>query len=121
MSRVIALGDHTGVRIHRPYLRSRIILQHESGTSVRGRPHVGCGGNARVRTVVYMATLSASRHNPAIQMFYTRLRKRGKAVKVARCAAARKLLHVAWSLVTKGQVFAPHYQPATPDELVASY
>jgi transposase len=94
-------------------------LQHESGTSVRGHPHVGRGGNARLRTVVYMATLSASRYNPAIQTFYTRLRERGKAVKVARCAAARKLMHLAWALVTKGQVFDPHYRPVGQDELVA--
>ncbi len=36
-------------------------------------------------------------------------------MKVARCAAARKLLHVAWAVVTKGQPFAPTYaQPAPP-------
>jgi transposase len=93
-------------------------LAHESGTSVRGRPAIGRGGNARLRTVVYMATLSASRYNPTIQMFYTRLRERGKVVKVARCAAARKLLHLAWALVTKGQVFDPHYRPAAQEELV---
>jgi transposase len=92
-------------------------LQHESGTSIRGRPRVGRGGNARLRTVVYMATLSAARYNPTIQAFYSRLRERGKPCKVARCAAARKLLHVVWALVTKGQRFDPHYQ-AVPLNLV---
>jgi transposase len=87
-------------------------------SSVRGQAHVGHGGNARLRTVLYLASLSASRYNPHIQVFYTRLRERGKAVKVARCAAARKLLHLAWALVTKGQVFDPHYRLAAQDELV---
>ncbi len=86
-------------------------LLHESGTSIRGRPHVGRGGNARLRTVLYLATLSATRYNPSIAVFYTRLRERGKAVKVARCAAARKLIHLAWALVTKGALFDPDYVP----------
>jgi len=57
-----------------------------------------------------MATLSAARHNPAIKPFYDRLRAAGKPVKVARCAAARKLLHLAWALVTKQQRFDPTRQ-----------
>ncbi|GAA5531518.1 IS110 family transposase [Herpetosiphon gulosus] len=85
-------------------------LARESGTSIRGRPRVGRGGNARLRTVLYMATLSASRYNPPIQALYTRLRERGKAVKVARCAAARKLIHLAWAIVKTGQPFDPGYQ-----------
>ncbi len=80
-------------------------LQRESGTSVRGRAHLGRGGNGRLRTAVYLASLSATRYNPAIKVFYKRLRAAGKPMKVARCAAARKLVHVAWTVVTKGQPF----------------
>lgn len=87
-------------------------LQHESGTSIRGRPHVGRGGNARLRTVLYMAALSASRYNPPLQAFYARLRERGKAGKVARCAVARKLIHLAWAVVKHGQRFDPAYAAA---------
>jgi hypothetical protein len=57
-----------------------------------------------------MATLSASRHNPLIRAQYQRLRAAGKPVKVARCAAARKLLHVAYAVVTKGERFDPNYR-----------
>ncbi len=84
-------------------------LPHESGTSVRARPRIGHGGNGRLRTVLYMATLSAAQHNPVIKTFYTRLREAGKPMKVARCAAARKLLHLAFAVVTKGQQFAFSY------------
>jgi hypothetical protein len=56
-----------------------------------------------------MATLSAARHNPMIRAFYTRLRAAGKPEKVARCATARKLLHIAWAVVTKAQEFDPYY------------
>ena len=56
-----------------------------------------------------MATLNAAQTNPAIKTFYDRLRAAGTPVKVARCAAARKLLHQAFAVVTKEQLFAPSY------------
>ncbi len=90
-------------------------LPRESGTSVRGRAQLGHEGNGRLRTALYLASLSATRYNPPIKAFYERLRAAGKPMKVARCAAARKLVHVAWAVVTKGQPFdAGHpQQPAT--------
>ena len=93
-------------------------VPRESGRSVRGRPRIGHGGNARLRTALSMATLSAARHNPASKPFYDRLRAAGKPVKVARRAAARKLLHLAWALATKCQRFDPIKQQqhtASPD------
>ncbi|WP_409573053.1 transposase [Kouleothrix sp.] len=33
---------------------------------MRGRRQIGHAGNARLRTALYMATLSAARHNPVI-------------------------------------------------------
>lgn len=95
-------------------------LQRESGTSIRGRPAVGRGDNVRLRTALYMSTLSASRSNPIIHAFYTRLRARGKAVKVARCAVAPKLILVAWALVSSGQPFDPHYQEKRRREIVGA-
>jgi transposase len=83
-----------------------------SGTSVRGRARIGQGGNARLRTALYMASLSATRFNPVIQAQYQRLRAAGKPVKVARCAAARKLMQLAYAVVTKRQPFDPHYGTA---------
>ncbi len=83
---------------------------HQSGTSVHRRPTIGHTGHARLRTVLYLASLSAAQHNPAIKPFYDRLRAAGKSSNVARCAAARKLLHIAWAVATKGQPFDPHYQ-----------
>jgi transposase len=86
-------------------------MPRQSGTSVWPRPSIGHTGNGRLRTALYMATLSAAQHNPMIKAFYTRLRAAGKPEKVARCAAARKLLHIAWAVVTKAQWFDPNYAP----------
>src|ERR671916_236705 len=85
-------------------------VPRESGRSVRGRPAIGHDGNGRLRTALYMATLSAARYNPAIKAFYERLRAAGKPLKLARCAAARKLLHQAWALATKRQRFDPDHK-----------
>lgn len=82
-------------------------LPYESGTSVHGRRRIGHRGNRRLRTALYMASLSATQHNPIIKAFYDRLRSAGKLKKVARCAAARKLLRIAWAVVVKEQEFDP--------------
>ena len=50
------------------------------------------GGRAPVRSVLYMAALSAKKHNPKIKKFYERLLKQGKEKKVALTACMRKLL-----------------------------
>ena len=47
---------------------------------------------ASVRAVLYMATVSATRANPAIRAFYQRLLAAGKRPKVALTACMRKLL-----------------------------
>jgi transposase len=50
------------------------------------------GGRATLRSALYMATLSAIRHNPTIRDFYNRKRTEGKLKMVAFVAAMRKLL-----------------------------
>jgi len=50
------------------------------------------GGRSGVRRTLFMATLSATKHNPVIRAFYETLLKRGKEKKVALVACMRKLL-----------------------------
>ncbi|PDW03745.1 IS110 family transposase [Candidatus Viridilinea mediisalina] len=80
---------------------------YRSGTSVQRRATIGHGGNRRLRTALYLATLSGAQHNPILAEMYTRLRAEGKPKKVARCAVARKLIRIAWAVVTKKQRFDP--------------
>jgi transposase len=65
------------------------------------------GGRACVRTVLYMATLSASRTNPVIKTFYERLIKAGKLPKVALVACMRKLLTILNAMVCSGKPWQP--------------
>jgi transposase len=78
---------------------------HQSGSSVHGRASIGHSGHSRLRSALYLATLSAGQHNAIIAPFYERLVAKGKPKKVARCVAARKLLHIAWAVATKKQPF----------------
>ena len=82
-------------------------MQRESGRSVRGRPQIGHGGHKRLRTALYLATFNAVRFNPVMGVFYARLIAAGKPKKVARCAAARKVVQSAWGVVHAGEQCDP--------------
>ena len=64
-----------------------------------------------VRRVLYLAALSAVRHNPAMRAFKERLKARGKAAKVILTAVARKLLVVANAVVRTGRPWEPEMAP----------
>jgi len=68
------------------------------------------GGRSGVRRTLFMATLSASKHNPVIRAFYDSLLKRGKEKMVALTACMRKLLVIINALVRKGEAW--HFSPA---------
>lgn len=80
-------------------------LNRDSGT-LRGRRTVW-GGRAQVRTVLYMSTLVAVRHNPVLVAFYQRLRAAGKAPKVALTACMRKLLTILNAMLKHRTRWAP--------------
>lgn len=65
-------------------------VNRDSGKK-RGKRRI-FGGRAAVRSVLYMATLSAKKHNPLIKKFYDHLLAQGKEKKVALTACMRKLL-----------------------------
>jgi transposase len=61
------------------------------------------GGRREVRSVLYMATISAIKFNPLIKEFYLRLTNNGKPFKVAATACMRKLL-VILNTITKNTI-----------------
>ena len=82
---------------------------HESGTSVRGAGHISKTGNARLRQALFMAALSAARHNPTLRPFYQRLLARGKPKLVALVAVARKLLVLMVTLLNHQRTYDPDW------------
>jgi transposase len=83
-------------------------LNWDSGT-FRGRRAIW-GGRSQVRAALYMATLSAVRHNPALRAFYQRLVTSGKAKKLALVACMRKLLTILNTMAAQ----KAHWQPLSP-------
>jgi transposase len=67
-------------------------LNCDSGQQ-RGTRHI-YGGRARVRSMLYMAALTATRYNPVIKEFYERLLAKNKPFKVAITACMHKLLAI---------------------------
>ena len=67
-------------------------FNRDSG-KLRGKRRIK-GGRSSVRTMLYMASLSAVRWNPVLKTFYERLVAAGKHKKVALVACVRKLLTI---------------------------
>lgn len=82
-------------------------FNRDSGTW-RGTRHIS-GGRASVRRVLYMSTLSATKHNPQLKAFYQRLCAAGKPFKVALVACMRKLLCILNSILRNQQPWDPAY------------
>ncbi len=72
-------------------------MNRDSG-SMRGKRKIQ-GGRASVRTMLYMATLSATQCNPVIKHFYKKLVEQGKHKKVAIVACMRKFITILNAMV----------------------
>ena len=79
-----------------------------------GQAHIR-GGRANVRSVLYMAAMTAIRYNPVIKTFYQRLLGKGKLKKVALTACMRKLLVILNSMIKKQKSWSPTQIPAAQD------
>jgi transposase len=80
-------------------------ISNESGT-VHGRRCIA-GGRGHVRSVLYMAALTAKRYNPVLKAFYDRLIAAKKATKLALTAVMRKLLTIVNSMLRSNQPWNP--------------
>lgn len=87
-------------------------VNRDSGT-MRGRRTI-FGGRAGGRTALYMAALVATRFNPVIKAFYTRLVAAGKPKKVALVACMRKLLSILNAMLRKSEEWNETYHHVTP-------
>lgn len=68
----------------------------------RGKSFIG-GGRSKVRTVLFMAALVASRHNPVLKAFRDKLVAAGKPKIVAVVATMRKLLTILNAIIRDGK------------------
>ena len=80
-------------------------LNRDSG-QMRGQRSIW-GGRADVRRTLYMATLTAVRHNPVLAAHYEHLLAAGKRKKVALVACMRKLLTILNAIAKHGSTWNP--------------
>jgi transposase len=87
----------------------------------RGDRHIQ-GGRRKVRNLFYMACLgAATRHNPVLKAFYTRLIAKGKPKKVALVACMRKLIVILNVMIARGEKWdASKYEQGEPARLPPS-
>jgi len=82
-------------------------INRDSGT-FRGKRMTG-GGRRHVKSRLYMPTLVAIQHNPAIRKFYQRLLAKGKTKMTAVVACMRKLLSILNCMIAKNQLWSCNF------------
>lgn len=65
------------------------------------------GGRPNVRRVLYLAAVTATRFNPDMRAFFSRLTAAGKPAKLAIVAVARKLVVLANTLISENRKWLP--------------
>ncbi len=83
--------------------------ERQSGTSIKGQPHLSKTGNARVRKALYLPAVVALRYNPIIKQLGQRLTARGLCKMAIIGAAMRKLLQLVYGVVKTGKLFDPAF------------
>ena len=82
-------------------------IQHNQSGLKDGKTRISKKGNSFIRNALYMPALCASRHNPDMKTFYTRLIERKPAKKIGITAVARKLLILMYILWKNNTEFEP--------------
>ena len=109
--RVLAVPEFVSAEQLAAYL-GLVPVERQSGSSVLGRPRLSKTGPAKLRAVLYMAAVVATRHNPHVRAVYDRLLARGKSKMSALGAAMRKLVHLCFGVLKTRLPYQPNYAPS---------
>lgn len=85
----------------------------QSGSSIKGRPHLSKAGPARLRKLLYLPAVVATRYNVHVRATYKRLLANGKSKMSALGAAMRKLAHLCFGVVHSGKPYDPEFKSRT--------
>ena len=81
--------------------------QHESGSSVRGKPRLSKVGHSFLRKALYMPAMVALYRTDWGKVFRDRLASKGKPPMLIIGAMMRKLVQVSYGVLKSGQTFQP--------------
>ena len=72
--------------------------ERTSGTSIRGKSRISKAGNPKLRSMLFLCSFTAYKHNESCHRLYERLLNKGKTPKLALIAVANKLLKQAYAI-----------------------
>jgi|688.fasta_scaffold380608_1 transposase len=84
--------------------------KHESGHSVKGKERISKRGSKVIRGALFMPARTARVHNPQIREFSQRLENKSKHDWAIQMAVIRKLVTMAWAVVTSSTEYDPNYK-----------
>lgn len=80
-----------------------------SGSSVRGRSRISKMGNGKLRSLMFMCSMSAFQYNKSCSDLHKRIVGKGKSSKLALMAVCNKLIHQAFAIIRSGVPYDPCY------------
>lgn len=83
---------------------------HQSGDFNSSNTRISKRGSPYLRRAIWQAAFVASNHDPALSLYYQKLRKRGKAHGTAIGAVARKLTHIIFAILRDNKPYEPRPQ-----------
>lgn len=87
-----------------------LVPRHKSsGSSIHGKTRLSKLGSSKLRKAVYFPAIVAKNHNPLMQEFCAKLKRKGKHTMVIIGAIMRKLLHIIFGVLKHEQKFNPEY------------
>jgi len=85
----------------------------DSGSSIHKHAKISKAGAKIYRSVLFMGTMTATRCNPEMKIFYDRLKQNGKQTTQAQIAVMRKMIIIAHSLYKNNEKYSSKvYQKA---------
>lgn len=83
--------------------------ERSSGSSIRGTSRISRAGNPKLRSMLFLCSFTAYKHNPQCKALYDRLIAKGKTPKLALIAVANKLLKQAFAIANSRIPYDPEY------------
>jgi len=83
--------------------------ERTSGSSIRGTSRISRAGNPKLRSMLFLCSFTAYKHNPQCKALYDRLVAKGKTPKLALIAVANKILKQAFAIANSRIPYDPNY------------
>lgn len=81
----------------------------QSGSSIRGKSRISKMGNRKLRSLLFLCSFSACKHNKACRELNERIIAKGKSKKLALIAVANKLLKQAFAIAKSGRPYDENF------------